>query len=429
MDLPPLAERMRPRNLSEWEGQESLIHPQSFLSRALEQKRIPSMIFWGPPGCGKTTLARIIADSSEAVFHSISAIHSGVKEIREIIELSKKASLFKKGTDILFIDEIHRFNKSQQDSLLEAVERGWIILLGATTENPSFEVIPALLSRCQVLVLNPLKREDLDTILKRAVKNDPVLKQKTIRLEETDRLISLSGGDARRLLNLLEILVNSSPETEISIQNKWVDSLLSKNPLAYDKSGEGHYDTISAFIKSVRGSDPNASIYWLARMIASGENPLFLARRMIVLASEDIGNANPMALVLANACFQTVHSIGMPEARIILGQTAVYLANSPKSNSTYLAIDEALDFVKKEPEQPVPLYLRNAPTPLMKDLDYGNGYIYPHLYSGHFESQEYFPEALSGKQFYRPADNEEENQAFARIQKRWGGKYSEKEDL
>ena len=428
MDMPPLAERMRPRNLSEWVGQESLIHPKSFLSLALEQKRIPSMIFWGPPGCGKTTLAGIIAETTQSTFHSISAIHSGVKEIREIIEIAKKPSLFKNGTDILFIDEIHRFNKSQQDSLLEAVERGWIILLGATTENPSFEVIPALLSRCQVLVLKPLSGENLTSLLEKAIRTDSVLKQKNIQLKESDHLVALSGGDARRLLNLLEMLILSSDQNEIKITNDWVDSLLARNPLSYDKSGEGHYDTISAFIKSVRGSDPNASLYWMARMIASGENPLFIARRMLVLASEDIGNANPMALVLANSCFQAVHALGMPEARIILGQTAVYLANSAKSNSTYLAIDSALDFVRKEAEHPVPLALRNAPTSLMKDLDYGLGYIYPHNFPDHFEKQEYFPDPLSGQQFYKPAQNKEENEAFIRIQSRWGEKYPERED-
>lgn len=428
MDLPPLAERMRPKNLSQWVGQESLIHPDSFLFKALDQKRIPSMIFWGPPGCGKTTLAGIIAESTPSVFHSISAIHSGVKEIREIIELSKKPSLFKNGTDILFIDEIHRFNKSQQDSLLEAVEKGWITLLGATTENPSFEVIPALLSRCQVLVLKPLTKTNLESLLIRAVKTDSQLVKKNIQISESDSLIALSGGDARRMLNLLEMLINSSESENIILNNNWVDSQLARNPLAYDKSGESHYDTISAFIKSVRGSDPNASLYWMARMIASGENPLFLARRLIVLASEDIGNANPMALILANSCFQAVHSIGMPEARIILGQTAVYLANSEKSNSAYLAIDSALEFVQNQSEYPVPLHLRNAPTSLMKDLNYGLGYIYPHNFPEHFQNQEYFPDSLSGTQFYKPSHNHEEEQAFIRIKNRWGEKYKNRDE-
>jgi len=424
-DLPPLAERMRPRVLSDLIGQEALTGPDSLLAHSLANKRIPSMIFWGPPGCGKTTLARLIAESGSAPFHALSAVQSGVKDIRDIIELSKKTSLFKEGTDILFIDEIHRFNKSQQDSLLEAVERGWIILLGATTENPSFEVISALLSRCQVFVLKPLEKKDLEKILVRAIEKDEVLKTRSIELLESDALISLSGGDARRLLNLLEMVVLSADPKQIPLRmdNAWVDSLLKKNPLAYDKSGEQHYDTISAFIKSLRGSDPNASLYWMAKMIASGENPLFIARRMLVLASEDIGNANPQALVLATSCFQAVHAIGMPEARIILGQTAVYLANSPKSNSTYLAIDSALDFVKTHPEYPVPLYLRNAPTELMKTLDYGNGYIYPHNFPNHFENQEYFPGPISGTRFYVPADNEEEAKAARALRDRWGEKY------
>jgi len=417
--LPPLAERLRPKSLQELLGQDSLTNSAGLLSKISKSGHLPSLIFWGPPGSGKTSLAKILAENSGSTFHQISAIHSGVKEIREIIEQSKKGSLFSQGIDVLFIDEIHRFNKSQQDSLLEAVEKGWVILLGATTENPSFEVIPALLSRCQVIRLNPLEKPDLEKLIQKAILQDSVLKHRKITLQETDSLIAISGGDARRMLNLLELMVMSFPEDPFILTNDLVKSVLEKNPLAYDKSGDQHYDTISAFIKSVRGSDPNAALYWLSKMILSGENPLFIARRLLVLASEDIGNANPQGLILANACFQAVHSLGMPEARITLSQTTLFLACSPKSNSAYQAIEKALNLVKNSPSYPVPMHLRNAPTEFMKDQGFGLGYLYPHDFEGNFTFQTYLPEEIQGTEFYKPGSNPEEAKTKAFLQEKW----------
>lgn len=416
----PLAERMRPKTLAEFVGQENLTNPDSLFSKSISQNQIPSMILWGPTGSGKTTLAQIIKSKSSNTFHSLSALNSGVKEIREVIDSSKKTSLFKTGPDILFIDEIHRFNKSQQESLLEAVEKGWISLIGATTENPSFEVINALLSRLQVYILNPLEVKDLEKLLFRAINEDLILKEKKVKLIGTKSLIALSGGDARRLLNILEMVCLSFSEKYGEITNSLVDDFIKRNPLLYDKSGDKHYDTISAFIKSMRGSDPQASIYWLAKMIYSGENPLFIARRMLVLSSEDIGNANPQALVIANACFSAVSSLGMPESRIVLAQTAIYLANSPKSNAAYLAIDQAIQFVKNNPEFPVPIWLRNAPTELMKKLGIGEDYLYPHDFLENFVPQAYLPESIKGQIFYYPSSSGEEIEAQKIMEKRWG---------
>ncbi len=424
--LPPLAERMRPKTLGDFVGQSSILNSDSILIKALNSGQIPSLILWGPPGCGKTTLAKILAKETGREFFSISAVNIGVKEIREIIESSKKGSIFSKGAALVFIDEIHRFNKSQQDSLLEAVEKGWIILLGATTENPSFEIIPALLSRCQVLILKSLEKADLEKLLFRALKTDALLSKKNIELLETEGIIALSDGDARRMLNILEMICMTRNEesSPFKITNKYVEDLLAKNPLAYDKSGDLHYDSISAFIKSVRGSDPNASLYWLARMIASGENPLFIARRLIVLASEDIGNANPFGLVMANACFQAVHAIGMPEARLILSQTTLLLTNSQKSNAAYMGIESALKHVGSHPAYSVPIHLRNAPTELMKTIGNGEDYMYPHDYPENFHSQEYLPSEISGTVFYVPGENLEEQEMKQRMENRWGNKYS-----
>jgi putative ATPase len=421
----PLAERMRPRKLSDFVGQEHLVGPTGALTNMLHSKVLPSMIFWGPPGVGKTTLAQILAEAFERDFYRLNAISSGVKDIREIIERAEKSGFmgtFKK--PIVFIDEIHRFNKSQQDSLLAAVEKGTICLIGATTENPSFEVISALLSRCQVYILNALGKEDLEKVLKRALEEDEWLKLKNIVLEESDALLAFSGGDARKLLNYLEISViaydNQHP---LVLNNANVKAAIQQSMPVYDKNGEMHYDIISAFIKSIRGSDPNAAVYWMARMLEGGEDPKFIARRMIILASEDIGNANPNALLLATASFQAVTMIGMPEAKIILSQAATYLATSPKSNKSYLAIFAAIDAVKETGNLAVPMHLRNAPTKLMKDLNYGDGYQYAHDHPNNFIFQEFLPDAIAGKVFYDPGENTREKEIRNFLSVRWGKKY------
>ncbi len=401
----PLAERLRPATLDDYIGQRHLVGEGAVLRRMIESGKIGSFILWGPPGVGKTTLARIIARQTEVPFHTLSAVTSGVKDVREVLDRckSESRSLFSKGRPILFIDEIHRFNKSQQDSLLGAVEDGTVTLIGATTENPSFEVIRPLLSRSQVYVLKPLERSDLETLLERALKNDEVLAGRDVRLEQTDALFRYAGGDARKLLNILDLLEQSTPETEpLIINDAIVTDRLQENPAAYDRGGEMHYDIISAFIKSVRGSDPQAALYWLARMVAGGEDPKFIARRLVILAAEDIGLANPNALLLANTTFDALAKIGWPEGRIILAECTVYLATSAKSNSAYLGIDAALAEVKRSGNLPVPLHLRNAPTSLMKDLGYHDGYLYPHDYPGHYVQQQYLPDALQGATFWTP---------------------------
>ncbi len=419
----PLAERMRPKSLAEYTGQEHLVGKGSVLYNALQTGNIPSMILWGPPGVGKTTLAQLVSHTLKRPFYTLSAISSGVKEVREVIEKAKSQGLFGAQNPILFIDEIHRFNKAQQDSLLGAVEKGWITLIGATTENPSFEVISALLSRCQVYVLRHLEREQLIGLLENTIREDEILRQRTIVLEETDALLMISGGDARKLLNALEIVVNASPEGEIRINNRAVSEIIQQNLALYDKGGEQHYDIISAFIKSIRGSDPNAAVYYLARMVEGGEDPLFIARRMLILASEDIGNANPTALVIANNTFQAVNSVGWPESRIILSQCAIYLATSAKSNASYDAINKAQETVRKTGNQPVPLHIRNAPTKLMKDLGYGKEYKYAHSYEGNFAAQEFLPEALKGTVFYEPGKNKREEELRQFLRNRWKEKY------
>lgn len=416
--MTPLAERMRPVSLEDFFGQEHLTGPRGVIRKLIQGGRLPSLIFWGPPGTGKTTLARIIASQTGSAFFQLSAISSGVKDVREVI-----ANAEKEKASILFIDEIHRFSKSQQDSLLGAVERGIITLIGATTENPSFEVIQALLSRCQVYLLNSLSKNDLQAIMENALEKDEWLRSKKITVQETEALFRLSGGDARKLLNLLELIITSASTDEIIISDEVVLQAAHRKLAFYDKQGEQHYDIISAFIKSIRGSDPNAAVYWLARMIEGGEDPLFIARRMVILAGEDIGNANPTALVLANACFEAVNKIGYPECRIILSQCAVYLASSPKSNASYLAIEDAITEVKKSGDQPVPLHLRNAPTSLMKELGYGHDYRYAHQYDSNFVFQEYLPEKLSGKKFYEPGNNPRENEIRQLLKKLWGDKY------
>jgi putative ATPase len=415
----PLAERMRPKTLDHYTGQQHLVGPNAVLRKAIENKHIPSIIFWGPPGVGKTTLAYIIANSLDRPFFSLSAINSGVKDVRDVIE---KAVVYKKGgiVPVLFIDEIHRFSKSQQDSLLGAVERGLITLIGATTENPSFEVISALLSRCQVYILQNLSKDELIALLENAIKTDEVLQHKTIQLKETEALLRLSGGDGRKLLNIFELVVNAGDKQTIVITNHFVLSHVQQNMALYDKTGEQHYDIISAFIKSIRGSDPNAAVYWLARMIEGGEDAKFIARRLLILASEDIGNANPNALLLANNCFSAVNVIGWPESRIILSQTVIYLATSAKSNASYEAIGKAQALVQKTGDLAVPLHLRNAPTNLMKDLDYGKDYKYAHAFEGNFADQEFFPEQLSGTKLYEPQNNAAENKLRDFLKKLWG---------
>tara|TARA_R110000796_G_scaffold67449_2_gene154665 strand:- start:94619 stop:95896 length:1278 start_codon:yes stop_codon:yes gene_type:complete len=420
----PLAERVRPKNLEEYISQLHLVGDNGSLTHQIKKGIIPSLILWGPPGTGKTTLANIIAIESGRPFYTLSAINSGVKDIREVIDKAKQSGgLFTSKNPILFIDEIHRFSKSQQDSLLAAVEKGWVTLIGATTENPSFEVIPALLSRCQVYILNEFGRDDLQALLKRAITEDTYLKSKKIILKETDALLRLSGGDGRKLLNIFELVVNSESTDDIIITDKLVTQKVQKNTVRYDKTGEQHYDIISAFIKSIRGSDPNGAVYWLARMIEGGEDVKFIARRMLISASEDIGLANPTALVMANTTFQAVTTIGYPEARIILSQCAIYLATSPKSNGSYIAINKALKAVADTGDLSVPLALRNAPTKLMKDLGYGADYKYAHDYQNNFVETEFLPEELSGTSFYTPNQNQRENAIKEFLKNRWKNKY------
>ena len=420
----PLAERIRPQHLSEYISQLHLVGPNGSLTHQIARGLIPSLILWGPPGTGKTTLAQIMAQESNRPFYVLSAINSGVKEVRDVIDKAKQSGgLFTAKNPILFIDEIHRFSKSQQDSLLAAVEKGWITLIGATTENPSFEVIPALLSRCQVYVLEPFTKADLEALMHRAMEVDEVMKHKNIDLKETEALIRLSGGDGRKLLNIFELVVNASDGDDIEITNDRVMQLAQKNTVLYDKTGEQHYDIISAFIKSMRGSDPNGAVYWLARMIEGGEDLKFIARRMLILASEDIGNANPTALIMANNCFQAVATIGYPESRIILSQCAVYLATSPKSNASYMAIGKAQQVVKQTGDLPVPIHLRNAPTKLMKELGYGDDYKYAHDYDNNFADQEFLPDAIKNTAFYEPGNNSRENGTRDFLRNRWKGKY------
>lgn len=419
----PLAERLRPKTLDEYIGQQHLVGPNAVLRKMIEAGRVPSFILWGPPGVGKTTLARIVASRLEAPFYTLSAISSGVKEVREVIEQAKGNRFFDSVSPILFIDEIHRFSKSQQDSLLNAVETGVVTLIGATTENPSFEVIRPLLSRCQVYVLKPLGKADLLALLHRAVTEDVLLKQRQIRLEETDALLHYSGGDARKLLNILELVVSAEPAGTVVITDEKVRERLQENPAAYDKGGEMHYDIISAFIKSIRGSDPDGAVYWLARMVAGGEDPAFIARRLVISAAEDIGLANPNALLLANACFDALKKIGWPEGRILLAEVAVYLACSPKSNSAYQAINEALATVERTGNLPVPLHLRNAPTQLMAELDYGKEYKYAHDYENHFVRQEYLPKELLRERFWKGQENPAEQKLSEQMRRLWGDRF------
>ena len=419
--LPPLPERMRPSSLDQYVGQRHLVGTGCILRKMIESGNLSSFILWGPPGVGKTTLAHIIAQTLDRDFYTLSAVTAGVKEVREVFDKAKGNSLFKqKGAPILFIDEIHRFNKAQQDALLGAVENGTIVLVGATTENPSFEVITPLLSRCQVFVLKSLDKADLQVLLDRALKEDVLLKEKEIKVEETEALMRYCGGDARKLLNVLEMVVDAQAgRSPIVVNNAVVTESIQENMAIYDKDGEMHYDIISAFIKSIRGSDPNAAIYWLARMIDGGEDPLFIARRLCLSASEDVGLANPNALLLANACFEVVSKIGMPEGRIPLAETTVYLASSPKSNASYMALENALAEVKRSGNQPVPLPIRNAPTQLMKELNYSDGYKYAHDYPGHFVDMEFLPDALKGTVFYEPAPNKHENVLRAYLEACW----------
>ena len=421
--MPPLAERLRPRTLDEYIGQKHLVGEGAVLRRMIESGNISSFILWGPPGVGKTTLAQIIANKLDTPFYTLSAVTSGVKEVRDVIDKAKNNRFFSTASPILFIDEIHRFSKSQQDSLLGAVERGIVTLIGATTENPSFEVIRPLLSRCQVYVLESLGKDDLLELLQRAVTTDEELKQRDIRLAETDAMLRYSGGDARKLLNILQLMVESESSETVTITDEAVARRLQQNPLAYDKDGEMHYDIISAFIKSIRGSDPDAALYWMARMIEGGEDPQFIARRMVISASEDIGLANPNALLLANAAFDTVMKIGWPEARIALAETCVYLATSPKSNSAYCGINDALQLVKETGNQPVPLHLRNAPTKLMSELGYSDGYKYPHDYPGNFAVQQYLPDALKDRRLWHAQHTPSEEKLYQRMLQLWGERY------
>jgi putative ATPase len=424
-DNAPLAERLRPKTLQDYVSQAHLVGKGGALTQHIKQGLIPSMIFWGPPGTGKTTLANIIASESGRPFYTLSAINSGVKDIREVIDKAKQSGgLFTTKNPILFIDEIHRFSKSQQDSLLQAVEKGWITLIGATTENPSFEVISALLSRCQVYILNAFDKNDLETLLKRAIETDEQLSKKNITLKETNALLRLSGGDARKLLNAFELLVNAFDADDVVITDDVVLENIQNNTVRYDKTGEQHYDIISAFIKSIRGSDPNGAVYWLARMIEGGEDEKFIARRMLIAASEDIGNANPTALVIANNTFQAVSTIGYPESRIILSQCATYLACSPKSNAAYMAIGKALQLVKETGNLSVPLELRNAPTKLMKELGYGDNYKYAHNYDNNFANQEFLPDEIKNKTLYDPGNNTRENTHREFLKQRWKDKYN-----
>ena len=420
----PLAERIRPQKLSDYISQLHLVGPNGSLTQQIEKGIIPSLILWGPPGTGKTTLAQIIAQESKRPFYELSAINSGVAAIREVIDKAKQSGgLFTTKNPILFIDEIHRFSKSQQDSLLAAVEKGWITLIGATTENPSFEVIPALLSRCQVYVLNAFSKSDLESLLQRAIKEDQFLKLKNIVLQETEAILRLSGGDGRKLLNIFELVVNASSEEEIIITNEKVLQLVQQNTVLYDKTGEQHYDIVSACIKSIRGSDPNGAVYWLARMIEAGEDVKFIARRMLILSSEDIGNANPTAFIMANNTFQAVSTIGYPESRILLSQCAIYLATSPKSNASYMAINEAQQVVKQTGDLPVPIHLRNAPTKLMKELGYGEDYKYSHDFANNFAEQEFLPDGISETKLYNPGENARENGTREFLKNRWKDKY------
>ncbi|MBR5735406.1 MAG: replication-associated recombination protein A [Bacteroidales bacterium] len=417
----PLAERLRPRTLDDYVGQEHLVGKDSVLRKMLESGDVKSFILWGPPGVGKTTIAKIMANTLHREFYTLSAVSSGVKDVRDVIDKAKNNRMFAvEGAPILFIDEIHRFNKAQQDALLGAVEEGTVVLIGATTENPSFEVITPLLSRCQVYVLKPLEHSDLDILLNRALKEDIILKSRNITVKEKEALFSFCNGDARKLLNILELVSSTNPDDPLVIDDELVKSSLQQNIALYDKNGEQHYDIISAFIKSMRGSDPNGAIYWMARMLAGGEDPLFIARRMVILAAEDVGLANPNALLLANACFDTVHKVGMPEARIPLAETCIYLATSPKSNSAYMAIDSALATVNSTSDAPpVPLHLRNAPTRLMKDLGYHKDYKYAHSYEGNFVDQEFLPDALKATKFYDPGNNKREDEIRAKLAALW----------
>lgn len=419
MENKPLAERMRPKSLEDYIGQQHLVGPGKVLRKMIDSGVVSSFILWGPPGVGKTTLAMIIAEQLKRPFYALSAVNSGVKDVREVIQKAEGQRFFNTPNSLLFIDEIHRFSKAQQDSLLAAVEKGTVTLIGATTENPSFEVISPLLSRCQVYVLKSQEKKDLEDLIDRAVSKDYYLSKRNITVKEKDAMISYSGGDARKLLNILELVVNGLGEGDIVIDNEAVHRELHENPLMYDKDGEQHYDIVSAMIKSIRGGDPNAAVYWMARMLLGGEDPKFIARRLIISASEDIGLANPNALLIANTCFEVVHKIGMPEARIPLSECVIYLATSPKSNSAYLAIDAAMDTVRHTGNSPVPLHLRNAPTKLMKDLNYGQDYKYPHDYPGNFVEQPYLPEELKEKKFYLPQQNAQEVKILERLRAWW----------
>lgn len=419
----PLAERLRPQTLDDFIGQQHLVGKGSVLRKMIDSGRIPSIILWGPPGVGKTTLANIISNVLEAPFYKLSAINSGVKDVRDVIEKAGSNRFFNSAAPILFIDEIHRFSKSQQDSLLHAVETGTITLIGATTENPSFEVIRPLLSRCQVYVLKSMETADLEDLLERALTKDLILQQKNIEVKETTALFRFAGGDARKLLNIIDLVVEASVDDKIVIDDKVVSERLQENPAAYDKGGEMHYDIISAFIKSIRGSDPDAAIYWLARMVEGGEDPKFIARRLVISASEDIGLANPNALLLANACFETLTKIGWPEGRIVLAQTTVYLATSPKSNSTYEAINKAMAIVRETGNLPVPMHLRNAPTALMKELDYGKNYKYAHDYENNFVEDNFFPEQLKQRKFWEPQNNAAENKIVEWMKRLWKDRF------